>query len=145
MAAREHEAQAFVRDGAHVVVLLRPEPFEPCEELGLPRERAFTADPVDRAVPRGRDDPGGRIARRAVRRPALDGSGKRVLNGVFGELEVTEDADEDRQGTAPLLAEEGLDRYCSTSGRISTDPLSASGMRCANSIAWSRSLQSARK
>jgi hypothetical protein len=42
-------------------------------------------------------------------RPALEGDCERVLHGVLGELEVAEDADEDGDGTTPLLAEERVD------------------------------------
>ena len=48
-------------------------------------------------------------ARHAVARPALEGGRERVLHRVLGELEVTEDAREDRDGTAPLLSEDPLD------------------------------------
>src|SRR5690349_21156502 len=145
MAAREDEAQAFVRYPAHVVVLVRAQALEPCQQLRLACERAVAADAVDRPVARSCHDPRRRVAGRAVARPAREGDRERVLHRVLGEVEVTEDTDEDCDGTPPLLAEELVDAQLVTSGRISTEPLSTSGTRCASSIAWSRSLQSATK
>ena len=49
------------------------------------------------------------VAWHPLTRPALECRGERVLHGVLGELEVAEDAREDRDGTAPLLAEDPLD------------------------------------
>ncbi len=47
---------------------------------------------------------------------------------------------------APFLPEQGLDGHsCSTSGLISTEPVSATGILDATSIAWSRSSHSATK
>src|SRR5215207_1067575 len=144
MAAGEDEAQPFVGDRAHVVLLLGSKLLQAGEQLGLSREGALAADAVDRAIPRGGNDPRGRVARRPVARPALECGRERVLHRVLGELEVAEDADQNRDGASPFLAEEGLDAH-SAIGRISTDPVVATGTRCASSIAWSRSLHSARK
>jgi hypothetical protein len=80
------------------------------EELRLAREGSLAADPVDGAVARSRDDPRSGMPRNAVARPAFERRRERVLNRVLGELEVTEDADEDRDGMSPFLAEEGFDR-----------------------------------
>src|SRR5512133_154295 len=145
VAAGEDEAKAFVGDRAHAVFFLGAQALESCEQLGLACERALAADPVDRAVAGRRDDPCTGIARRALSRPALDGRREGVLHRVLGALEVTEDADENGNRTSPLLAKDGVDVYCVTSGRISTEPLPASGTRSAISIAWSRSLHSTRK
>ena len=75
------------------------------------------------------------LVRRSSSGPALERGRERILNRVLGELEVTEDADEDRDGACPFLTKEGLDRGYVTSGRISTDPFEASGTCCASSIA----------
>ena len=145
MAAREDETQSLVGDRAHLFLLVGPKLLESGEQLGLAGERPFAPDPIDRAVARRRDDPRAWIARGAVPRPTFERGRERVLNRVLRELEVTEDADEDRNGTSPLLAEDRVDGYWPASGRISTDPLAATGTRSASSIAWSRSLHSARK
>ena len=57
VAAREDEREAVVGDRAHVV-LLGGELLQPPDELRLLLEDLLAADPVDRAVARGRDDPG---------------------------------------------------------------------------------------
>jgi hypothetical protein len=89
---------------------LRAQLLEPREHLGFPRQRALAPDPVDRTVASGGDDPRTGIARGPVARPALERGRERVLYRILGELEVAEDADQDRDCAAPLLAEEGFDR-----------------------------------
>ena len=65
-----------------------------------------------------------------------------LLQGVLGKVEVAEDADQDREAAPPLLAENVLD-YASTSavlmttGRTSTTPSRAFGIRAAHSSASS--------
>src|SRR5205085_1382961 len=109
MAAREDEAEAVVGDRAQVVLLRGAQLFEPGEELGLPRERLLAADPVDRPVARARDDPSARIAGHACARPSLDSCCVGVLQRILGELEVTEDAYENREGTTPFLPKDRFD------------------------------------
>ena len=124
VAAGEDEREPVVGDRAHVV-LLGGQRLEPGEQLGLARERPLAPEPVDRAVARGRDDPGARVARHAVARPALERDREGVLHRVLGELEVAEDAGEDGDCTAPLLADRPasiVGGQCSISGRISTEP-----------------------
>ena len=111
VAAGEDERQPVVGDRAHVVLLGR-QLLEACEQLGLLLEDALAPDAVDRAVARRGDDPGSGIARHAVARPALERRGEGVLHRVLGELEVAEDAGEDRDRMAPLLAEDLLDVRC---------------------------------
>ena len=145
VAAREHEREPVVRDRRHVV-LLGAQLLQSRQQLRLAGERALAPDAVDRTVAGGGDDPGGGIPRGALAGPAFECGRERVLHRVLGELEVAEDANQDRDGPAPLLAEDRLDGgHCSTSGRISTEPFSATGMRDAISIASSRSVQSAMK
>ena len=56
-------------------------------------------------------------------RPALGRGCERLLDGFLGEVEVAEEADRGGQHPAPLLAKDLLEqRYCSTTGRTSTDP-----------------------
>jgi len=109
MAAREDEAQAFVGNRAHVVLLLGSKLLEAREELGLARQRPFAADAIDRTVPRGRDDPRSRVARGAVLRPPFERARERFLDSILGELKVPENTDEDRDRTSPLLAEDRVD------------------------------------
>jgi hypothetical protein len=63
------------------------------------------ADPVDRAVARRGDDPRSGIRRRPVARPALRGPDEGVLDRILGEVEVAEDAAEDRDATRTLIPE----------------------------------------
>src|SRR5439155_3596484 len=74
------------------------------KELGLACERLLAADPVDRPVPRRRHDPRARIRGNAVTRPSLRRPDERVLHRVLGEVEVTEDAAEDRDRAGALVA-----------------------------------------
>jgi hypothetical protein len=83
--AGEDERQPLVGDGAQLVLVLG-QFGKALEELGLPRQGAVSANPVDRAVPRRRDDPRARIPGGTLIRPALQ-----------------------RDRTAPLLAEDGCD------------------------------------
>jgi hypothetical protein len=77
--------------------------------------------------------------------PPLGRDGEGLLRGFLGEVEVTEEADQGRQDTAPLAPEDLLDQKASsvgitTRGRISTAPPSRiAGIRWANSNASSRS------
>src|SRR6185312_4918132 len=87
-------------DGLLVVGKLRG----PCEQLRLARERLLPADAVDRRVPGRRDDPRTRVARHPVARPALGRPDEGVLHRVLGEVEVTEDAAEDRDRAGTLVA-----------------------------------------
>jgi hypothetical protein len=80
-------------------------------ELGLLRlEGSPPAQPVDCPVPRRRHDPGPGIRRDAVAGPALRGDREGLLDGVLGEVEVAERADQDRDGAPELLPERLGDR-----------------------------------
>ena len=113
----------------------------PLQQRGLPRQRLVAAQPVDRAVAAGRDQPRAGIRRDALARPPLGGHRERLLGGLLGEVEVAEEADQRRQNTSPLVAEDLLERcYHSTTGRTSIAPPSrAAGIRAASSMAASRS------
>ena len=101
VAAGEDQLEPFVGDDCLLVV---GELLGPCEQLRLARERLLAPDPVDRRVPGRRHDPGAGIARRSVARPALGRTDEGVLHRVLGEVEVTEDAAEDRDRARPLVA-----------------------------------------
>ena len=124
---------------------------QPADELRLPLEDLLAADAVDRAVARGRDDPGAGRPREPVARPALERRRERVLHRVLGELEVAEDAREDRRRRGPIprgrhaRPPAACRRYCRT-GRISIDAVpAAAGISAASRIASSRSGSSMRK
>jgi hypothetical protein len=110
VATREHELQAFVGEGGLIHrFLLRPvDGLFGSQQVGLCDKRPVAADPVDRPVACGRDEPCPRVRRDAVARPPLGGDGERFLRGLLGEIEVTEEADQRRQDASPLVAEDGL-------------------------------------
>jgi hypothetical protein len=89
---------------------VRAQFLESREKLGLARKRALAPYAVDRAVAGGGDDPRARVVGRSIARPAFERGCERVLNCVLGELEVAENADQDRDCASPFLAEEGFDR-----------------------------------
>jgi hypothetical protein len=111
------------------------------EQAGLRGQRAIAANAVDGSVARRRHQPGARVGRGSVSRPALRGDREGLLRGFLGELEVAEEADQCSEDTAPLVAEGLLeDRYRSTTGRTSiAPPMLAAGILEASSIAASRS------
>jgi len=101
MTAGEDQLEPFVGNGC---LLVLRDLLSACEQLRLARERLLAADPVDRAVAGRRDDPGARVVRDAVARPALGSPDEGVLYRVLGEIEVTEDAAEDRDRAGALVA-----------------------------------------
>jgi hypothetical protein len=101
MAAGEDQLEPFVGNGGLLVLW---DLLGACEQLRLAREGPLAADPVDRPIARRRDDPGARVARDAVPGPALGRPDEGVLNRVLGEIEVTEDAAEDRDRAGALVA-----------------------------------------
>ncbi len=134
------------------------------ELLGLLAQARATSQSVDGPVARGRRDPRARVVGHAAVRPGLQGDDERVLDGLLGEVEVAEDADERRDGAALLGAEQSVDdlvgggdrgaqpatasdvgapanagSFQSMTGRISTDPDFALGIRTAIAMASSRS------
>ncbi len=101
MAAGEDQLESLVGNDGLLVV---GELFDPREQLRLAREGLLAPNPVDGRVPGRRDDPGAGIARRSVARPALGRADEGVLYRVLGEVEVTEDAAEDRDRARTLVA-----------------------------------------
>ena len=176
MAAREDEAQPVIGDVHRVLRLDRIDRFERGDELGLPgdlgrllHEAPASAQPIDRAIARGGRDPGTGIRGDAALRPGLQGGDERLLDGLLGKVEVTEDPDQGRDRSALLLAEQAIDDLVgggqlapalapaasvasmgapipvsdqSTIGRTSTEPVHAPGMRAAYPMASSRSAAS---
>jgi hypothetical protein len=101
VAAGEDQFQPFVGNDS---LLVSRDLLGPSEQLRLASERLFAADPVDRPVPSGRHDPGAGVRRDSVAWPALRRLEERVLHRVLGEVEVTEDAAEDRDRAGALVA-----------------------------------------
>jgi hypothetical protein len=83
--------------------------------------------------------------------PALGRDDERVLNRILGEIEVAEDAAENRDAACTLISigagERVYSRYSelSRTGRISIVPLCAAGIRSACAIASSSESASIRQ
>ena len=82
-----------------------------------PRPALLAADPVERAVARRGDDPGRRVVRQPVARPALEGDQERVLHRLLGAIEVAEDAGEDGDRLSRLTPEQAVDEDVLGSGQ----------------------------
>ena len=108
MAAREDELEPLVRDRRLVHLVLHR--FRHLEQAGLRQERAIAADPVDCPVARSRDQPGARVLGCPVAGPSFGRDCERLLSSFLGEVEVAEEADQAGEDTAPLVAEDLLER-----------------------------------
>jgi hypothetical protein len=69
----------------------------------------LTAQAVDRPVARDADDPGARVVRHPVARPALQRSNEGLLDRLLGQVEVAEDADQRRDRPPRLSPEQAVD------------------------------------
>jgi hypothetical protein len=134
MAAREDQAQPVVAHRALVGRLLGARnPFDwlvagvQQRRLGVALiARGFAAQAIDRPVAGGGDDPPGRARRQPFGRPAPDGDRERVLDRFLGDVDVAEDADQDRHGASVLLAEHTLDVRNLDAGHARDQPLGVS-------------------
>jgi hypothetical protein len=107
VAAGEDQAQAVVGHGA---LLGRLVAGVQQRGLGVPVGAGrLPPEAVDRPVAGGGDDPSRRARRQPAGRPPLERRGERVLDRLLGDLDVTEDADQDGHRAAVLLAEDTLD------------------------------------
>ena len=92
------------------------------------RSRVLAASVRSRRIGHGavaprRHQPGARVGRRPVTRPALRRNRKCLLRGLLGAFEVAEEADPGSEHPTPVLAERMLEgRYHSWVGRISMAP-----------------------
>jgi hypothetical protein len=111
MTTREDQTKAVVGDPTHVALVSfeRLELGEPRERIGTLGERALTAEAVDRAVPCRRRDPRARVPRHAAAGPRAQRLGERLLYGVLGQVEVSEDPDQGRDRPPLLLPEQPVD------------------------------------
>jgi len=140
VAAREDQLEALV---GNCRVLVVGELRRPCEQLRLARERLLAPDPVDRAVARRRDDPRARVRGRAVARPPLQRNREGILHRILGEVEIAEDAAQNRDAARTFVTEGAGDVVYapapvrSTTGLISIFPSRAEGIFAAHSIASS--------
>src|SRR5579859_5738030 len=100
VAAGEDQLEPLVRDYA---LLVLGKLLGAGEQLCLSREGLLAADAVNRTVARCRDDPRAGVRRRPVQRPVLGGDDEGVLNRVLGEIEIAEDAAENRDAARTLI------------------------------------------
>ena len=144
MTAGEQQLEPFIGD--HRVFGLVHNALLGDEQRRLGGEAALATDAIDRAVAPGADEPGDRVGRLAVARPPFGRDRKRLLGGLLGEIEVTEEADQRGEDSSPLVAEDALDQgRGSTIGRTSTEPpRRTAGMRSATLSAASTSATSNR-
>ena len=139
MTTGEDELQALVSEGGCVHRILHL--LLQAQECRLGHERLLPTHPVDRPVAGSRHQPGARIRRIPIHRPAFRRDREGLLRGFLREVEVAEEADERGQHAAPLVTEGLLeDRYHSMIGRTSiAPPRRAAGICAASAIAASRS------
>jgi hypothetical protein len=117
VAAGEDQAQPVVGHGALLGRRLRLAPQQ--DRLGVAvLAGRLPAEPVDRPVPGGGDDPAGRARWRPGRRPAPHGLGEGVLDRLLGQVDVADDADQDGDRAAVLAAEHRLDLGGGQGGRV---------------------------
>jgi hypothetical protein len=95
-------------------------------ELG---QSPFAAQPVDRFAPRRDREPRARIRGNPGARPRDERRRQRVLERILREVDVAQVADQRRDDTPVLGAEDLLDRpYIAQTGRTSIEPCSAAGI-----------------
>ena len=126
---------AFELAPAHRVLLRRPHPV--------------MAKAVDGAAARGGEQPGRRLLRHAPARPLFEGPRDGLAERLLGEVEVAERPRQRGQDQAGLLAEHALEcrrtvHALANTGRTSTRPVRAEGIRRAQASAASRSAHSIR-
>ena len=150
VAAGEQEPQPIVRDLMHVVSH-RLQLGDLRRSRGLLAPHLLPAQPVDRTVPRRREEPGGRVVGHAALRPGPKRLLARLVPGLLGQVEVVRHADQGRDGASRVVAVGPLDGCIdgghppSMTGRTSIEPVRAPGIRDAASMAASRSSTSTRK
>jgi len=132
----------------------------PLELLAPVAPASVAAQPVDRAVSSGLQQPGPRLGGNTTFGPVLEGGDGGVLQRILREVDVAKLPAEDRQDASPVLADGALDLAARSlrrlrppflvvqsnfmTGRTSTDPNLADGIFAAHSIASSRFSHSTR-
>jgi hypothetical protein len=115
MCTEEHETELVVSDD--IDELIEPVEFGTwvrvhvvgVESMGGKMTVAagcFASEAVDSAVAGSRGDPATRVGRYSHLRPLLRRYRERLCNGVLGEVDVAEDADQGGEDAPVLLAEE---------------------------------------
>jgi hypothetical protein len=114
VAAREDQSEPVV-DERHLLV--PSSDLDVVDDAGLERERCglllqrpLSPKPIDRPVARGGRDPGAGVGGDTAARPRLERPDERLLDGLLGEVEVTQDADERRDRPSRFLTEQAVDK-----------------------------------
>jgi hypothetical protein len=87
----------------------RLKPLEALEDLLLQLQRPGTAKAIDRLVPGDPGDPGARVVRDPVARPALQCDDERLLDRLLGGVEIPEDPDQTGDRPSRLVPEQAVD------------------------------------
>jgi hypothetical protein len=74
----------------------------------------FAAETVDRPIARDPGDPGPRVIRDAIGRPAFERDYERLLDGLLGRIEIAEDPDQGRDRPPGLMPEQAVDDLSTT-------------------------------
>ncbi len=108
VATGEDQTESLVRDLLHVISQRR----ERAELLGLRRlaePDLIAAQPVDRSVASGGDDPRSRVVGDAPLRPGADRLLERFLDRLFRQVEAAGRSDQGRDRPPRLAAEQAVD------------------------------------
>ena len=113
MAAGEDQAQpvvfdAFVVHASAIVACQRTS-----RSVDIVRQRLESGAPahcIDGLEPAGRNEPGARIGGHAIARPLLQRRPERVVQRLFGEIEVAEQADQRGEDVAGVGAVDSVRR-----------------------------------
>jgi hypothetical protein len=74
-------------------------------------ECSLAADPIDGAVTGSDGEPRARVGGRALARPSLGRGGERLLDGLLGEVEVAEEADQRGEDPPPFVAKDPIEQW----------------------------------
>ena len=108
MTAREDEAEPVVLHVAHQIDRL----IALVEQRGLRMTvvaDALTAEAIDGAIASGRGDPAARIRRKSGGRPPLARNEERLLDHLFGDVDVAEETDQVGDHSAGFLSEDPVE------------------------------------
>jgi hypothetical protein len=120
VAAGEYETQAIVLDTLVVVERLRVggDGVDLVGNIVDGVESRAPAYAVDGLETTGRDEPRARIVRYTIARPLLQRRLEGIVQRLFGDVEITEQADQRGEDTARLRAVDGFYLRARKRGRI---------------------------
>ena len=117
MAAGEDQAQAVILDRLRLWLLGDQFRFQPLRHLLIGNIKARLAPQlVNHLKTPGGNQPGARVLRNPLTRPLVERRGKGLLQRLFREIKVTEQANQCCKGPAGFLAINGLQTGSGQSG-----------------------------